>query len=275
MGVAPRGGAPNGVEWWFIALTALFLHGLNPETINSVVPGGWSVAVEMNFYLLLPLVMRFFGTVRLLVLFFLISLGFCALSKPVILWLFGASYPPNQKYLISDFYYMNFFGQLPVFAVGLLAYAAFRNVINMKRFVGFGVLVLIVFMLVVKLLHSSWLSGVLPNYIIVAFCFGFSALALSCYPSGIFVNRAVIFFGKISFSLYLTHYGILVAFSRFGSKAVFGKGDLSSIAHFLCVLFVASCLSYILFVTVERQGILMGKRLIERLEKKSSALPAS
>ena len=47
--------APNGVAWWHVLLTALFLHGWHPETINTVVPGGWSIAVEMSFYLFVPL----------------------------------------------------------------------------------------------------------------------------------------------------------------------------------------------------------------------------
>ena len=34
--------------------TAFFLHGLHPEAINSVIPGGWSIAVEMTFYLFFP-----------------------------------------------------------------------------------------------------------------------------------------------------------------------------------------------------------------------------
>jgi peptidoglycan/LPS O-acetylase OafA/YrhL len=36
-------------------LNALLLHGFWPTAINSVVPGGWSIAVEVTFYLLFPL----------------------------------------------------------------------------------------------------------------------------------------------------------------------------------------------------------------------------
>ena len=38
-----------------IILTATFLHGFLPDSINSIVPGGWSIAVEMTFYLIFPL----------------------------------------------------------------------------------------------------------------------------------------------------------------------------------------------------------------------------
>lgn len=53
-GFSPDYWSPNGIKWWFAPTTALFLHGFHPETINSVVPGGWSIAVEMSFYLILP-----------------------------------------------------------------------------------------------------------------------------------------------------------------------------------------------------------------------------
>jgi hypothetical protein len=38
-----------GVHTSYFVLTALFLHGWNPYTFNSIVPGGWSIAVEMTF----------------------------------------------------------------------------------------------------------------------------------------------------------------------------------------------------------------------------------
>ena len=37
-----------------IILTALFSHGWSPDAINAVVPGGWTIAVEMTFYVLFP-----------------------------------------------------------------------------------------------------------------------------------------------------------------------------------------------------------------------------
>src|SRR5260370_37813411 len=47
--------APGGVSGGDILLTLLFLHGSSVTAFNSVVPGGWSIAVDMPFYLLMPL----------------------------------------------------------------------------------------------------------------------------------------------------------------------------------------------------------------------------
>ncbi|MGY2293672.1 acyltransferase family protein [Pseudomonas sp. SDO528_S397] len=97
--------SPNGISWWFVPMTALFLHGFHPETINSVVPGGWSVAVEMTFYLVFPLLMcikRFFYFLILL----LACLALQPFNAPVSSYFF--TYGETQKYLIDSFTFFNF-----------------------------------------------------------------------------------------------------------------------------------------------------------------------
>ena len=49
-GLGPRYWAPEGVSVWLILSTIFFLHGWTLTSINSVVPGVWSIAVEMTFY---------------------------------------------------------------------------------------------------------------------------------------------------------------------------------------------------------------------------------
>jgi len=42
--------APDGVSTTDVVLTFFFLHWTSVTAFNSVVPGGWSIAVEMQFY---------------------------------------------------------------------------------------------------------------------------------------------------------------------------------------------------------------------------------
>ena len=44
--------APAGIGFTQLFLTATFMHGFWPDSINSIVPGGWSIAVEISFYAL-------------------------------------------------------------------------------------------------------------------------------------------------------------------------------------------------------------------------------
>jgi len=39
---------------WHVFVTAFFIHGWHPDSVNNIVPGGWSIAVEMTFYLFVP-----------------------------------------------------------------------------------------------------------------------------------------------------------------------------------------------------------------------------
>jgi peptidoglycan/LPS O-acetylase OafA/YrhL len=265
-GFSPRYFAPNGIEWWFVPLTALFLHGFHPETITSVVPGGWSIAVEMNFYLILPFLMRHLTTARSLVIFIVFSLVLYAISNIVFPYLLLSHYPPDQQHLVSEFCLYNFLGQLPVFATGLLAYFAFKNSSMLKRVVGFGNLIFTV--IIVLWLMLSLPAKVIANHIVVGFGFALFALSLACYPTRALVNKVVIQLGKISFSMYLTHFAVLDAFSKLGISAIFKKGDASSILHYLCVVAVTAPLSYLFYTTIERHGILIGKQLIDRFEKR-------
>ena len=52
--------APDGVSASDVLLTFFFLHWASVTAFNSVVPGGWSIAVEMQFYLLFPLLIYLF-----------------------------------------------------------------------------------------------------------------------------------------------------------------------------------------------------------------------
>ena len=52
--------APDGVSARDVLLTIFFLHWTSITAVNSVVPGGWSIAVEMQFYLLFPLIIHLF-----------------------------------------------------------------------------------------------------------------------------------------------------------------------------------------------------------------------
>ncbi|MGE9115721.1 hypothetical protein, partial [Escherichia coli] len=40
-----------------VAATILFVHGWFPSAINTVVPGGWSIAAEAMFYVIFPLLL--------------------------------------------------------------------------------------------------------------------------------------------------------------------------------------------------------------------------
>ena len=84
-----------------ILLNVLFLHALSPSAINNVVPGGWSIGVEMLFYLLAPLIFFFtLNRVRLAIA----SVSVLAVSAAV-MWLVGCNGAPDCNVANNTFLY--------------------------------------------------------------------------------------------------------------------------------------------------------------------------
>ncbi len=268
-GMAASYWAPNGIKWWFILLTALFLHGFHPETIDSVVPGGWSIAVEMTFYSILPLLMKYVKSIPSSVVFLALSLLLCKLSAMIYYQIFAASYPADQQYLVSSFLFQNFFGQLPVFAIGILACFVFENkdVLN-RRVVIFDCVfgfIVIVQLAVLARFHVNFLS----NHVVFSGIFALCALNLAIFPVGLLVNRFISLIGEISFSMYLVQFAVIYCLARIGFTSLFKPGDLSSLGYYLCVVAVTALVSRILYATVEIRGISFGKYIIRKLDTRS------
>ena len=103
----------NGISWANIVSHLLFLHGFNPYWIHSLVPYGWSVAVEVIFYALLPFLFSKIKNIRQAFNFLVISIIFRAFLN-IILSKFN---PADSDYL---FHYLP--SQLPVFSLGIIMY---------------------------------------------------------------------------------------------------------------------------------------------------------
>lgn len=272
-GLGPRTWAPDGIKWWYVPLTAVFLHGFHPETITSVVPGGWSIAVEMNFYLLLPFLLCRLKSTKSFLLFFIFSTGLCVVSRFTIQKLFQGHYSEEYQYLVDSFTMLNFVGQLPVFALGILAFRFLKDTHSLKRFVIVGNVLLAA--LIASLLSfpevnlvRALVVRILFNYLVMSLILALFALTLACYPTRFIVNPVFTQLGKISFSMYLSHFAVLELLSRCGISSRFPTGDLSSILHFVCVVIATATVSWILYASIEKRGVWLGKLLIERLEKR-------
>ncbi|HUB67313.1 MAG TPA: acyltransferase family protein, partial [Candidatus Methylacidiphilales bacterium] len=136
MGARPRYWAPNGLQTWHFVTTALFLNGWTLTSINSVVLNGWSVAIEMTFYLMLPFLAK-----RITTIWGGITATLCATSIAIILDralmpILTQTTPQNEQVLIPFFIYSWFPSQLPVFLLGFVLYSCLQNETVMKMLAG-------------------------------------------------------------------------------------------------------------------------------------------
>lgn len=265
-GLEPRYYAPDGVRWFYVPLTAMFLNGFHPATITSVVPGGWSIVVEMTFYLVLPLLVTRCRSLGSLGLLLAASIAAAFVWVRVVYALYLHTYPPDQSYLVDTLAVLGFPSQFPVFVMGMLVFWCYRRPDYWKTAVTIGVI-----------LAAAWIATRLPftltsvtetlaMHLPIGALLALFALVITRYPLPLVVNPLVTWMGTLSFSMYLTHFAVIDAFKAIGLSQRFGSGNVPAILHYALVVAATAGVSALCYRLIERPGIEAGRRLIDRLE---------
>lgn len=240
-----------------------FLHGFNPYWINSLVPGGWSVGIEMLFYLFVPfcyLAYTKYGK-NILLPSFIISL-FISYAFRTILF----NHP-----LISDNYhwesYISFFlpSQLPVFILGFIVFDTMQKSSKIK----FWTILLITFLLISKyqiLIIDSQLPFI-ENQISNSLILGSLLYLTSCFKWKILVNTMTAFIGKISYSVYLVHIALIPFIKTYIIPFIPPTGVFSFILSYIILLFLSIFISLFTYKYIEKNMIVIGSNLLNRLYK--------
>lgn len=198
-GLGPRYWAPRGINLSSIAATALFINGWRPDTINSIVFGQWSIAVEMSFYLALPLlfflIRSFWASIWawILSIFMAIALRSVATKIGTIV-----GYSPTDD-IVAIFQMYWFPSQLPIFISGIGVYFALKKNISLRRFLAVYLTGGLLSILVNKGFHAGYRTPFYGTLLAIL------TFLLSRFPTPILVNSATKYLGKISFSAYLAH----------------------------------------------------------------------
>jgi len=268
-GFAPRYWAPKGINSWTVLLTSTFLHGVHPETITSLVPGGWSITVEMTFYLFAPALFRYILDMRRAILFFAVTLFLNVLLSKMIKQYVLGFYSTEYQYLVHNYVFLWFFAQLPVFALGLITYHArdyFASIWH-PRLLGLFVISLVP-ILWLLLLRWQISNSLLPIHVLYAGTFVLLTIALSVYPAGLLVNPVMSKIGKISFSLYISHFIILHLCAKSFFPGGFPlRGNTGFLVAWLFVTIISCMVSLVTYRYIERPGIEVGRRLINYFER--------
>ncbi len=273
-GFSKRYFAPFGMQWYFPLLAATFTNGWHPETINSVVPGGWSITVEMTFYLLLPLLFVHIDSIKGTIFFIVFTLIIGWLLNTLMTAIFTPHYSADLKYLVDSFTFFWFFDQLPVFGIGILVYHLFERYKNVvDRELGLILLFTAVF-LEWAFLDTHTFSELLPHHFLMAVGFVFLVFGLYFSRLKLLVNPATVLIGKLSFSMYLVHFAVLRALGAIFPNGFPLKGTLAMIAGYVLIAELTILISLGTYRYIEKPGMDLGRILIDRLEG-SHALASS
>jgi exopolysaccharide production protein ExoZ len=204
---------PLAVSWPNILASATFTHGFHPAAIGSIVPGGWSIADEMTFYLVLPLLVATLRSWRAAALALVISI--CVATLTYGLSVRGYLFQGQDRDFIGKFAFLWFPNQLPAFVAGLLVFhllTAFSGVLP-RGALRAGLALSIVAMAAIPFVAVSLLSRV--TFVMYFMSTGYSlvfAVAIFCLAQGVgrvLVNAPARYVGKVSYSAYFWHFPAL------------------------------------------------------------------
>lgn len=201
-GLASRGWVA-GPEAWHYPWHLLLLNIWHPLTQSSVVPGGWSISVEVMFYLTVPLWVKLIQTQRAAAVFAAASMLLGVLGYQLVS---GWSHPDVSEKSMHLYHHRLPFNQLACFAMGIWLYFAVRDGLperlrSPNANAGAWALGIALFLLAWK-----WpLPGPTGQHLYAA-SFAVIGLALAAVPLKAIVNSASLFMGKISYSAYLLHF---------------------------------------------------------------------
>ena len=243
-----------------------FLHTWIPSANNNIVPGGWSIGVEMFFYLLIPplyLIKNKHHRMAWLTLLGALLLVVSALANRAAS---GSFYVPDNSY----FYYW-FPTQAPVLILGLLFFAwqggALRSA---QAVVPRGVaLAGVVICLVVGAILGTW-SEVFPLLAPTVLGVAFVLLVAMCCAGApaILISRPMVLLGQLSYSIYICHMFVLDVVRAVAVKIAWQREGMMSLMLIFFIAVVGS--SFLAMMTkrwIEDPAIRYGHLLARRLSE--------
>jgi peptidoglycan/LPS O-acetylase OafA/YrhL len=240
-----------------------FTHGFSPYWINTIVPGGWSVGVEMLFYLLVPAAYFLYKNygVNFLHIALASSTAFSWIFNYSIVSIFASDLP---KYWPAFLYY-NFFTQLPIFILGMILYdfivSKKKSLIPLHIILLSSVVLFYVSTVLNKIVYTATFAG---SMLLLSALLAYFIIFMSIYKPKILVNRVFAYLGKISYSMYLTHFASIALISYFTKGYFKDGGEITFLFSFLLLVLVTLGISSLTYKYIEKPMIIKGNKLIEK-----------
>jgi peptidoglycan/LPS O-acetylase OafA/YrhL len=248
-----------------VILNMTFTFGLVP--FSSLVWGGWSIGVEMIFYVFFPLSILAIRTPWTAFLLLIVAIlgSYCIRSALYVEYLTAS---PKSE---GDWSYFSLGSNACFFAMGIFAYRASvfyqKDVFSTTIVSGLTIALLCAFMFLGagKYFFSAGRSD------IIIWGLGFMGLCIwqSRRPAGLVANSFFEYLGERSFSIYLLH-PIIIFFTKDYVVDTYRLLQLGigQMAFFVCaavvILLVLSC-AEVAYRFIELPGISAGKKLISKL----------
>lgn len=249
-------------SWTDVLLNMSFVFNFVPGKNEGFVWASWILSVEMIFYLFFPIIYRYVNDCWKSLGFFFITLITAAGYSVIVIYL---PIPDSCRASFSQF---SFLRQLPIFALGMVAFFLYDRFIQGKfrpRSWAIALIAAAVFGYIALL--SGRLTLLLDDYYWEGVIYSMLLLGLVISPMGLFVNRMTRFYGKISYSIYLNHPTIVAALvPAYGF--IYTLHLTTTLKYGACLLLTLvplTLLSYCTYRFIEQPVMGLGSRLIKRI----------
>lgn len=231
------------------------------DSVNEVVPGGWSLFVEETFYLFLPLILNSIVGIKRSVIFLFVT---CVMAAA---WVFLASKVgvPTQNSFIWLSPPTNYF----CFALGILVFHLYQEPACLGKWRMDSLNIKIVDCLLVVILMIC-----VTNRYLAAFSFA-ALVYVSNEKKSIFgyLTRLplLMVFGRYCFSLYLIHFALIDWMVPFKTWLFDYAGaerlpiEFRFMMLFPMVIMLALAVGFVSFNLIEKPCVDLGKKIIRRL----------
>ncbi len=266
-GPRPELGDVLYVSNWNIISNFFFVHGFNPYWINAVVPGGWSITVEVLFYCFVPFIFKKVRNLNQALNLFIISI---ILNFVLSMVLRSAGLIPDHE-LMDKYLYYYLPNQLPVFACGIILF--FLITCPKETWYIKPETLLLLACLFLCFLSTFYLSIeraiFFPGHVLYAIGFVALGFALSKKKFFLLSNPITSYIGKISYSMYLVHFSILHLMESFNLFDLMNfKNKYFNVFNFGLRYAILLCLTVIVSTAVyhliELPFQRIGKKIIDR-----------
>ena len=252
-------GDENEITIYNILSNLTFLNGFNPHWINSIVEGSWSIAIEMLFYLTIPLLFKYIKNINQAILFFMLSMVFSFYLNII----FMRNPLIENEALWGEYLFFYFPNQLPIFAIGIIMYFICFKTDKIGEISGNTILLFGGLLYIQLSLGYLFLSF----HIFYGIIFLIVGLTLYRYKNKLLVNSFLSYVGKLSYSIYLNHAAVLFLMYKLNFTTFFNMGITDYSIRFLFLLFFTIILSYLTHRFVELPSQKFGNKLINYFEK--------
>jgi len=255
-----------------------FVHGFNPSNFNYVVPGGWSIATEVAFYVIFPPLFLLLNKISLRS-FIIFTIAIAVISLCIQYISIEIIQPILVRKEIQDsiiknnefgFIYTSIINQISVFMIGMIAFKFLH-----KKIATFHLLIAIalIFMSCLIQYNRSYDTGYDGFFytIMSAIAFAIFAIKLSniSFSDNVFC-KILIETGQNSYSIYILHFLILDILRFIFMHSIYKEVEVGEFPLALMFISLTVFTFYAARLTnkyIEKPGIKYGKRFIKYIKK--------